>query len=130
MVHYYTNIKQSKKLIELGLNSETAYMVYRMEFNPYDNVYVLNEEYTELLKFSSDFLQEDVPCWSLGALLGMMPIFDEQNATLECCTDETGKVFSYNIEYQNIKNIGYYKTSIETAYNMIIWLLENNYFKK
>ena len=38
MVHYYTNIKQSKKLIELGLNSETAYMVYRMEFNPYDNI--------------------------------------------------------------------------------------------
>lgn len=99
MVHYYTNIKQSKKLIELGLNPETADMVYRMEFNPYDNVYVLNEEYPELLKFSGYFLQEDVPCWSLGALLGMMPILDEQNATLECCTDETGKVVSYNIEY-------------------------------
>lgn len=132
----YTSIEQSKKLLELGLNPESADMIHwKMPEDEYyeheniiwiDSVNMLRRK--GLVGFDETRM-EIIPAWSLSALLELMHRIDEQNATLECCTDDIGKVVSYTIEYWNVKNIGYYNTAIEAAYSMVIWLLENGYIK-
>ena len=136
---HYTTIEQSKKLLELGLKLETADMIYRKEFDPYYNTYVLNEEYPEFLKFSGDFLQGDVPCWSLGALLEIMPeqiIYSDFKpfplGLFKGNKEEHSKYGHYWIQYFATDSGGAYVQTnghslIEAAFNMVVWLLENGY---
>ena len=98
---YYTSIEQSKKLLELGLSPESADMV-------------------------SPDTEKLLPCWSLGALLELMPetiVLDKQLA------------------FQNLRRVNsvwrvYYESDssyreedslklIEAVYSMICWLLVN-----
>lgn len=133
---HYTTIEQSKKLLELGLSPESADMIHwkmpKDEYYECENIIWLDSVHTLRRKGLVDFDEtrmEIIPAWSLSILLELMPRIDEQNATLECCTDDAGKVVSYTVEYWNIKNIGYYNTAVEAAYSMVVWLLENNYLK-
>lgn len=133
---HYTSVEQSKKLLELGLNPESADMIHwkmsRDEYYEHENIIWTDSVNTLRRKGLVSFDEtrmEIIPAWSLSALLEMMPKIDEQNATLECCTDDTGKVVSYTIEYWTVKNTGYYDTAIDAAYSMVVWLLENGYIK-
>lgn len=133
----YTSIEQSKNLLELGLNPESADMIHwkmpKDEYYEHENIIWIDSVNTLRRKGLVGFDEtrmEIIPAWSLSTLLELMHRIDEQNATLECCTDDIGKVVSYTIEYWNVKNIGYYNTAIEAAYSMVIWLLENGYIKK
>ena len=132
----YTTIEQSNKLLELGLNPETADMIHwkmpKDEYYEHENIIWLDSVNTLRRKGLVNFDEtemEIIPAWSLSALLAIMPKLDEQNSTLECCSDKTGRIVSYTIEYWNIKNIGYYNTALEAAYKMVVWLLENGYIK-
>lgn len=62
-----TSIEQSKKLIELGIDVNTADMCYRIvAYNPNDtHVY---QPYCFV-----GTLESDIPAWSLSALLGIIP---------------------------------------------------------
>ena len=71
MERYYTSIEQSLHLHDLGLPQDTADMVYRNDYDVYtEENYIC--EIPEILPFEGDFLKNDVPCWSLGALLGVL----------------------------------------------------------
>ena len=60
----YTSIEQSKKLLELGLKPETADM----------NHYEKDDGWVTLPKGQISYGGfQIIPCWSLGALLGIMP---------------------------------------------------------
>ena len=69
-----TNLEQSKKLIELGLDVNTADMHY---FSDGYNPTKLNVGYSaENAKFYRGTENEYIPAWSLTALLGVLPLVD------------------------------------------------------
>jgi len=137
-MNHYTTIEQSKKLMELGLSPNTADMCYphfiRHGANTYDEIPEIAEEI--------DYPYE-MPCWSLGALLKLMP------KTISVPVDERSACF-YNLEWQfaNDNSLRYIATNrgeclidiysdhdiggksfIETVLEMVVWLIENNYIK-
>ena len=129
MKHYIT-IEQSKRLLELGLSSESADMVYStMSSEEYPEVLKipLEEEYFERLK---DIW---IPCWSLGALLEVIPKY---TSNYSCFFNQDGVIhLSFmskiiNNDIYNTPKLIQANTPIEAAYNMLVWLLENNYIKK
>lgn len=122
----YTTIEQSKKLLELGLNPETADMFYSRRPTG-------NSEYSIFPDFKPKgrlevFTKVDLPCWSLGALLGMMPCIPNCTilfAILDgkygiCITPLDSGLALNEIEANN---------PFEAFYSMVIWLLENGYIK-
>ena len=122
----YTSIEESKKLIELGLNRDTADLVYQFNF--------LIEENDDQPNFVSGSLHdtplENIPCWSIGALLKVMP---------KCIVVEHRNYFSYivcldTVSYEDTKgNViirFHYDTLFDSIYAIVVWLLENNYVKK
>lgn len=120
----YTSIEQSKKLLELGLNRDTADMCY-----PKD-AFAVNYDEEPVCNYSGFGLAH--PCWSLGALLDVLKTRKDCNfITIHS---------SYSLKW--ILNTSYYElanwkeketigeTPIEAAYNMVVWLLENEQLTK
>jgi hypothetical protein len=75
----YTSIEQSKILLELGLNPKTADMYYKQIVSnrtdmPYYDIIIGHSFAVEqnLFSFRNDY---EIPCWSVGALLDIMPPF-------------------------------------------------------
>lgn len=136
---HYTSILQSKKLLELGLNPETAdmYWEYNHNIHIYDDIPRI-----VVIKNWNDKYNKNIPCWSLGTLLEVMP-------TIEKDVDEYIPYFIKNSEYwerkiqpfwycfyallddSNTELITFRNSiAIEAAFNMVVWLLENGYIKK
>ena len=139
---HYTTIEQSKKLVELGLSPDTADMFYSRRPTG-------KSEYSVFPDFKPEgrlevFTKVDLPCWSLGALIELMP------KIISVPVDERSAYF-YSLEWQfaNDNSLRYIATNrgkclidiysdhdtrgkslIETAFEMVCWLLENGYIKK
>ena len=62
----YTSKEQSKRLIELGLSKDTADMFYP-DTNELSEIRTL----PRCIEFEDD--KAELPCWSVGALLGILP---------------------------------------------------------
>lgn len=120
---YYTTIEQSKKLLELGLNPTTADMYYFLDTTPAGNIYIPSLMFIEkhLKSRMPEYAKGDIPCWSLGALLELIP-----NYQLQTQDKNVGLLFSHRKELKIIEA----STPTEAAYNMVCWLLENGYIKK
>ena len=133
----YTTIEQSKKLVELGLNPDTAdmcwtnhnYGVMRSTMRVSSRTI---KEYKELLTRFADLTSIDVfyPCWSLGALLELMPISIEEvkghKVDLILGRPKDKWCLAY-FDWTGLQH-GHSATGdipIEAAYNMVCWLLEN-----
>ena len=112
----YTTIEQSEKLLELGFNPNTADMFYI--FDPFvGDIGGIGIGKPEEVK--------DVPCWSLGALISLMP---EMTMIVR---DATTKHASYFVDFgPDIHVTQYYDTAIEAVFDAICWLLENNFIKE
>lgn len=144
----YTTIEQSRKLLELGLNPETADMFWQSNLNGSDRQYLLDigkEEYFDI-EINSEHCSignYDIPAWSLDTLLELMP--DEISTGKEWSNKYQIDIrkyapHTYQIAYGN--NRGFSKSwhdmintkecdnFLEACYNMVVWLLENNYIKK
>lgn len=135
-----TSIEQSKKLIELGIDVNTADMYYPNRVG-IDN-YALPIEW----KNGLSLLSQEIPAWSLTALMNLLPSeFTTEN--------EFGKykyeikirkykladnVDIYQIAYGNYKwyedgshswkdmiNTGEKEELLDAAFDMICWLKEN-----
>ena len=135
---HYTSIEESKKLLELGLSAESADMCYIK-----NSILVGIDVPFVKDKFSK---QGDIPCWSLGALLEVMPKFipfedSESNPnhkhlgynwklTSKCLMYSTFILGDYNLCHKDYIQFYYKDSPIEAAYNMVVWLLENGYTKK
>lgn len=127
---HYTTIEQSKKLVELGLNPDTADMFYSRRPTG-------KSDYSIFPDFKQEgrlevFTKVDLPCWSLGALIDIMPdvIYkDAARATLRIHKDTI-----YHISYKNSSHLNEIwiskKTLIDAAFEMVVWLLENGYIRK
>ena len=137
----WTTLTQSKKFIEAGLDSNTADMYYYKDqlcliyrdLN-YNNIFEL---------FDTDGVSGNLtPCWSLGALIGLMPktietkkpknlyfpeIFPASNGVAYTALDESKemtflKMFTTGTESN--------ATLMDNMVSMVCWLLENNYIKR
>ena len=118
MSYIATTISQSRKLIELGLNPETADMVwvryaaggYRLE--------VLHRELFERI------METDIPAWSLSALLEVMP-----NEYQPLLRKECKWYMDAWYEYGNLIAGGCYKP-LDAAYEMVCKMLERGLIEK
>ena len=122
-----TSIEQSKKLIELRIDVNSADMVYHKELNG-----------TYSLRVVDNVLKYDIPAWSLSALLELMPsyLFEfERGIDLNLYPSINRKVWlcSYmpnvveNMKTDKFKQITHADSLVDAVYDMIIWLKENNY---
>lgn len=138
----YTSIEQSKKLLELGLNPETADMKWYYWKDEIDAPKVPTLGFDKAVLESYKNIQAVyLPCWSLGALLEVMPpyLFEfERGIDLNIYRNLNGKGWHVSYipnndesmqkdKFRQITNGG---TPIEAAYNMVVWLIENGYIKK
>lgn len=123
---HYTSIEQSKKLLKLGLDPESADMLYTFGNPDIVRVRLTKEHWKQFIGAGI------IPCWSLGALLEVMPVVIYRvgrfrlNYTLHT-TGHKRVVYSHKVMVFH-KESG--KNLIEAAYSMVIWLLENGYIKK
>lgn len=111
-----TDIDQSKKLIELGIDINTADMLWTYDFmvNDINGLNVISEQ----LKPE----ENDIPAWSLTALLKLMPK----------CIISTPNPLSTNYCYRNIEfdMECYADNPVDAAFEILVWLKENNLKEK
>lgn len=137
----YTTLEQSRKLLELGLNPETADMTILHE-EPYETSDSKFNGIHEILcvpfrKYDKPFRQKYrnisyFPAWSLGALIELMPkICEDENDG--GCYPTLCKGFNtdmWHCVYRSTLHItDWYKSPIDAAFEMVVWLIENNYIK-
>jgi hypothetical protein len=69
----YTDLEQSKKLAEF-LPLESADMYYFLDPTPAGNIYHLTVQRVDIgIKNLPHYDEGDIPCWSLAALLDVLP---------------------------------------------------------
>lgn len=120
----YTSIKQSKTLLELGLNldsSDMMYWIHRKDCRDSWEEAAKDEKnvIVYVRPFGGGSLSGyGLPCWSVGALLDLLP----SETILEIRDGERCLSFNgYKTEW--------YHHGIGACYEMVVWLLENNYIK-
>lgn len=103
-----TDIHQSKKLIELGIDTNTADMYYQWYSETASALHVGK---------GSKKLNADCPAWSLAALLKLMPksIISTPNPFSDnyCCRN-----VEFDMEF-------YADNPVDAAFETLSWLLEN-----
>jgi len=126
---HYTSIEQSKKLLKLGLSAVSADLAWR------------NERLGDRIKcFTPSFdttcanWDKDLPCWSLGALLEILPKNIRIVSTYyyyELYASTKGYAIDF-IDTDKLRKLHTVEEEslIEAVYNMIVWLFENGYIKK
>lgn len=113
-----TSIEQSKKLIELGIDINTADMYYQW--------YSETESALHVGKGSKK-LNADCPSWSLTALLGLMPTDDKKD---EYYVNTESHFDYYVVSYKNcwdgcIHSEYSTESLIDAAFEIVCWLKEN-----
>lgn len=116
----YTTIEQSKKLIEAGLDLNTADMCYI-------NGKVYSSKKEDFADFNQPYITE---CWSLGRLIELMP----ESVNWRKLVITKPYIAYVNLEEWVYSGHSYFEacddTLIENAVATICWLLENNYIKR
>lgn len=109
----YTNLEQSKKLAEI-LSLESADMYY-------SKTKILNSDETDyIVKVGTPIVITDVPCWSLAALLDVLPKTINHNTLFI----ETSPAL-WHIGYRGTY-IARSENLIDACYEMILELRELN----
>ena len=127
-----TSIEQSKKLIELGIDVNTADMTYRpiMDIDSMSNVGFLNIPECYPFNEFKDCNIKPLPAWSLSSLLDMLD-YEVVDAEGESCYLKIDKDdIEYQIRYEDRWNSGietkWYDNSLDAAFEMVCRLKENN----
>lgn len=141
----YTDIEQSKKLAEI-LPIESADMRYgyiapydfsdRMYDGGYDSIPYPKDFLIKNPNFSADEYDAELPCWSLAALLTLLPLglYDEfDNCDYELEIDMIDKMPRYirlgDIYHSQFPYDFEKDTLLDNIVESIIWLNDNNYFE-
>lgn len=123
-----TSVEQSKRLLELGLNPETADCMYSVMTKSYNGHYILEEDRQyNLILFRQDEVQnvgfshyEHIPAWSLHRLIEMCNK-TQCGMTISICNDWVavdGDLFEvFDNTYDNLISV-------------IEWLIERGNFNK
>lgn len=137
MVRNYTTLEESKHLVELGVSTDTADMCYAL------NDDVLAIPYNIVSKDKDFPVDGVIPCWSLSALLELMPksinkydgrVYRNYSINLfrsyyYCC----GYSFGPSLNEENQDNLCIYGSEdcwLDGVYHTILWLFDEGYLKK
>lgn len=139
-----TDVKQSKKLIELGIDVNTADMRYgyiapydfsdRMYDGGYDEVPYPKDFLKKNPNFSANEYEEELPAWTLTALLELIPPYlgeFKDGIDFGFSKALNGKWYSaYYIKLNDNGLASFNKTvtgdtAIDAAFEMVCWLKEN-----
>jgi len=112
-----TSIEQSKKLIELGIDPQTADMIYywfdNFEFND-----EFNDEWYELHLGTNRVDDKDIPAWSFTALINVLP---QGTRLLKSAIDET-----YHCDCHKGNIDKWFNNPVDAAFQLICLLKEND----
>lgn len=115
-----TTIEQSKKLMELGIDVNTADIYYTTFYGKVDKDLPIPKEVYDILKCPING-DKVIPAWSLTSLLELMPDTHLKKYIYD------GKTRYYitkvGIESHNSEH---YDNPIDAAFEMVVWLKENN----
>lgn len=123
MTKICTSIKQSKKLLELGIDRKSSDMYYWCGEDLRIGGYKAQDE------------ELDIPAWSLTALLGLMPkIYEYENDPEDGgCQPNLCKGWDNNqwhIVYRpSLYITDWYDDPLDAAFQMVVWLKENGKIK-
>lgn len=115
----YTDLKQSKKLMELGIDANTADMCHRYRWS--NNSFIL----LPCAEKAREPITGDIPAWSLSALLSVLPRIEHLRPSI----DLNPKLDSNEVAiYYHSEDSPYIVRDnlIDAAFEMICWLKENN----
>lgn len=118
----YTDLNQSRKLAEI-LPPESADMAWYSSYAKEGySIRMLNETYPlDIIGEEHD----EIPAWSLSALLDILPEISGVNLKFERVKAEDGyEGYYYHIEYKDKILIPYSKNPIDACYEMILNLHE------
>ena len=119
----YTSIEQSIRLEKLGLDIMTADMFYN---EPVDETYpkdiIVDTKYPMVIREGQKhhLLEYGVPCWSLTALLELMP-----NNFVELTKD--GGMYRMKAEQRYYSCL--VENPVDAAFEMIVYLIEKGHIK-
>lgn len=118
-----TTVEQSKKLIELGIDVNTADMHYST-WTILNEGYILSPNQGQTIEeLQEDYGNQIIPAWSLSALLELMPLINHD--TVNVFKEEDG---TYTALYRYTKGspvIIKKESAIDAAFEMVVWLKEN-----
>ena len=119
----YTDIEQSKKLAEI-LPLKSADMYYYSYMSIGEPFYM---SYPNVIEDRQKLAKNDIPTWSLTALLSVLPTLDDRNAIL--CKDI--RYNKWHICYHSTATLSIidterYDNPVDACYEMIIKLHEQN----
>ncbi len=135
---HYTTIEQSKKLLELGLNPESADMCYVIDYAE-SNKWGKDKYNLQIDTYGLMVQQRDnIPCWSMEALLDILPktiIVKGYTISLFTCGEyfPVDSDFKYYIQYLRVNGVEKGDVEFETTlcdtlfdavYSMEVMLLE------
>ena len=112
-----TSIEQSKKLIELGINVNTADMHYSTWTILNEGEYILSPNQGQTIEeLQEDYGNHVIPAWSLSALMELIP---PGNILLrdKLCGE---------YKYINSVDTNFYDNPLDAAFEMILRLRELN----
>lgn len=131
----WTTLDEAKRLVEAGLDPNTADMYYEpnddggyciyphSQCNSYKNYDEYKEQWSDI---------EIIPCWSAGALIGLLPgeiRKDKTTHPLIILKENEGYCVEYNANVMPL--IGFCMPSLTDALaTMYIWLSQNGFIKK
>lgn len=118
----YTDIKQSKVLAEI-LPIESADMVYAYSYS-------VNEYTTYPYPLQSskhfDVYKDDIPCWSLTALLSVLPKLGAEEPIIQKLYYASNPTERYICQYSLTNITGEYDNPVDACYEMILLLKEKD----
>ena len=128
MTKYYTTKEQSKELLKLGLNPETADMCfeYQKAHWPDEPAYL---DWPQCFKKHDE---QDIPCWSVGALMDLIPkrIIHNKTEYSMCLQTMTHCYSLCHTDGRYLTTLGCQiigKSLIDAVYQYVVWLIENGY---
>lgn len=117
-----TTIEQSKTLIKLGVDANTADMHYSKWDNDEEEEYLLKCGKLPKLDFK---YAKNIPAWSLSALIELMPkhlLDDEEEFALEIYTTYKNE---YVVCYQELFPTIHSSSLFDVVFQTVCYLLEN-----
>jgi hypothetical protein len=116
MIKAYTDLSQSKKLVEI-LPLESADMYYRDWKRMTKYIHIAHVG-------SAD--EEDLPCWSLTALLSVLPKLGAEEPSIQKLYYASNPTERYICQYSLTNMTGEYDNPVDACYEMVLLLKEKN----